>query len=162
MAIAYVFLIMAAASLGMLGVMHKVADHRRCRPEAINLFLFLGAAIVMAVITLWRLGPAKAFVIPSVACLTATACGFLASLAILSFQHGVRFGKISTSWLIINLSAALPTVLSIVIYREAVSVRRALGLALAVVALLILWLERTREERAAQAPAARERAPEVH
>jgi drug/metabolite transporter (DMT)-like permease len=68
-------------------------------------------------------------------------------VAILSFQHGVRFGKISTSWLVINLSTALPTILSIAIYHEVVSLRRALGLALAMVALGILWLERRREEQ---------------
>ena len=74
------------------------------------------------------MGPTKVLDIPAPGWLTAVACGFLASVAILNFQHGVRFGKISTSWLIINLSTALPTVLSILIYREAVSVRRALGL----------------------------------
>jgi uncharacterized membrane protein len=160
MTIAYSFLIMAAASLGMLGIMHKVADHRRCRPEAINLFLFLGAAVVMAVTSLLRLGPEEAVAIKAVAWLTATVCGFLASVAILSFQHGVRFGKISTSWLIINLSTALPTVLSIVIYREAVNARRAVGLILAVVALLVLWLERVREEHSTRHLAGATRAGE--
>jgi drug/metabolite transporter (DMT)-like permease len=154
MAIAYVFLIMAAASLGLLGIMHKVADHRRCRPEAINLFLFMGAAVLMAAASIVRFGPEKAFAMKAAAWLTAAVCGFLASLAILSFQHGVRFGKISTSWLVINLSTALPTALSIVIYHEAVNARRAAGLTLAVVALFILWLERIREEQSAPLPAA--------
>ena len=89
---------------------------------------------------------------PIAAWITATVCGFLASLAILAFQQGVRFGKISTSWVVINLSTALPTVLSIAIYHETVSLRRALGLGLAVVALMILWLERRREERAKRTP----------
>ena len=148
----YLFLIMAAASLGMLGVMHKVADHRRCRPEAINLCLFFGAAVVMLAAAYWQTGATHMLRTPIAAWITATACGFLASLAILAFQQGVRFGKISTSWLVINLSTALPTVLSIAIYHEAVSFRRALGLGLAVVALMILWFERRREERAKRTP----------
>jgi hypothetical protein len=49
---------------------------------------------------------------------------------------------------------ALPTVLSILIYHEAVSLRRGLGLVLTVVALTILWLERKREEKSAMASAA--------
>ena len=122
------FLCMSVVSLGMPGVTHKVSDHRGCRPEAVNLMLFLVAAAVMPEISMWRMGPTKVLDIPASGWLTAVACGFLASVAILNFQHGVRFGKISTSWLIINLSTALPTVLSILIYREAVSVRRALGL----------------------------------
>jgi drug/metabolite transporter (DMT)-like permease len=58
----------------------------------------------------------------------------------------VHFGKISTSWLIMNLSTALPVILSILIYRETIKWKRALGLTLAVAALLLLWLDRTGEE----------------
>lgn len=141
------FLLLAVISLGTMGVTHKVADHRGCRPEGVNFVLFLGAGVVMLGVTFWRLGP-RILEIAPVAVLTAMTCGFLSSVAILSFQHGVRFGKISTSWLIMNLSTALPTVLSVLIYGEAVSARRALGLFLAVVALFILWLERKREESA--------------
>jgi drug/metabolite transporter (DMT)-like permease len=150
----YIYLVMAVASLGTLGVVHKVADHRRCKPEAINFVIFLAAAICMFAVSIWRFGPAGVLQIPAVAWTTAVVCGFLASFATLNFQHGIRHGKISTSWLVINLSTALPTVLSILIYHEAVSARRALGLVLAVVALLILWLERVQEERAGGVPVA--------
>jgi drug/metabolite transporter (DMT)-like permease len=146
---AHLFLLLAVVSFGMLGVMHKVADHRGCRPEGANLVLFFGAAFLILSACVWQNGFAKALDVPPAGWIVATGCGFLSSMAILNFQHGVRFGKISTSWLVINLSTALPTVLSILIYHEAVSTRRALGLALAVAALLILWLERIREEKAA-------------
>lgn len=145
--IAYAYLMMAVTALGLLGVAHKVADHRHCRPEAINFMIFLVAAAAMSGFSLVRFGPAAALAVPAAAWLTAVICGFLASFATLQFQHGIRFGKISTSWLVINLSTALPTVLSIVIYKEAVTPRRALGLLLALAALFILWLERAREER---------------
>lgn len=143
---AYAFLLMAVGSFGMLGVAHKIADHRGCRAEAINVFLFLGAAIAMALISLTS--GHRFDTVPAIASATALCCGFLASLAILNFQHGIRYGKISTSWLVINLSAALPTVLSIILYHEGVSARRAAGLGLAIVALLLLWLERRRDEAA--------------
>ncbi len=130
----------------MIGVLHKVADHRRCRPEAINLFIFLGGAIAMTALSAWRLGPARMLDVPKPVWVTATVCGILASLAILAFQRGIRYGKISTSWLVINLSMALPTVLSIMVYHEVITARRAIGLLLAVVTLIILWRERVREE----------------
>ncbi|QNI37675.1 EamA family transporter [Edaphobacter albus] len=142
----YGFLFLAVASLGMIGVLHKVADHRRCRPEAINLFIFLGGVVVMSVLSFWRFGAAGVLDTPRIAWVTAATCGLLASLAILSFQRGVRYGKISTSWLVINLSMAVPTVLSIVVYREEITRRRAVGLLLAVATLVILWRERVREE----------------
>ena len=143
----HAFLIVAVCALGLLGVLHKLADFRGCRPQAINLFLFLGAAAAMWALTLFRYGAAAMNGIPLVAAAVGAGCGLLASVAILNFQHGIRYGKISTSWLIINLSTALPTVLSIAIYRERVSPRRGLGLLLAVAALLILWAERRREEQ---------------
>ncbi len=143
----HLYLLLSVVSFGLLGVLHKVSDHRHCRPEGVNLILFLGAAFGMLAVSVWRTGT-KVMDVPAIAWGTAITCGFLASVAILAFQHGVRFGKISTSWLVINLSMALPTVLSILIYHEHVSIRRGLGLFLAVTALVILWLERTREERA--------------
>lgn len=156
----YGFLFLAVASLGMIGVLHKIADHRRCRPEAINLFIFLGGEVAMCALSSWRFGAARMLDIPRLVWITAATCGLLASLAILSFQRGVRYGKISTSWLVINLSMAIPTVLSIVVYREVITGRRAIGLLLAVLTLLILWWERAREEARGEVTSAVQ-APEV-
>ena len=38
------YLLLGVVSFGMLGVLHKVSDHRNCRPEGVNLILFRGAA----------------------------------------------------------------------------------------------------------------------
>ena len=144
----YAFLLLAVVAFGLLGILHKVADFRKCRAQAINLFLFLGAAVAMSCAGFVLYGARTMTSIPLMAASVALMCGLLASVAILNFQHGVRYGKISTSWLIINLSTALPTILSIVMYREHVGPRRMAGLFLAFVALLILWLERRRDESA--------------
>ncbi len=140
---------MAVCSLGMLGVLHKVADHRRCGPEAINLFLFLWAGIILSSFSLWRV-PGLFTQTPLKAVAVAAVCGVLAGIAILNFQRGIRYGRISTSWLVINLSTFVPTMLSILIYHEVVSFRRALSLILALLSLLLLWLDRRREEQTAQ------------
>ena len=143
----YLYLAMAVCCLGMLGVLHKVADHRRCGPEAINFFLFLCAGVLLASFSLWRV-PGLVTQTPLKAVGVAAVCGVLAGLAILNFQRGIRYGRISTSWLVINLSTIVPTVLSILVYKEVVSPRRALSLLLALVSLLLLWLDRKREEKA--------------
>ncbi len=143
---AYLYLIVAVLALGLLGVLHKVADFRRCRPQAITLFLFFGATAATWVACFWQYGLRPLTGMPWAVIPVGAVCGCLASLAILNFQQGVRYGGIAASWLIINLSTALPTVLSILIYREHVRARRAAGLLLALVALVILWLERRREE----------------
>lgn len=147
----HLFLILAVVSFGSLGVLHKVADHHRCRPQAINAVLFLAAGLVLTVVTTVRLGIEAWTAVPSRAWLVAGACGLCASVAILHFQHGVRHGRISTSWLIVNLSTIVPTILSILIYGETVSPRRAVSLALALVALVLLWIDRRQEEAIAGA-----------
>lgn len=142
----YPFLGLAMLSFGIMGVLHKVADHRRCHPTAITGLLFLWAGMAMSVICLGARGARLSFQMPLWICGLALVFGTFAGLSILNFQHGVRFGRISTSWLIMNLSTALPVILSILIYRETIRWKRALGLTLAVAALLLLWLDRTREQ----------------
>jgi drug/metabolite transporter (DMT)-like permease len=144
--IGYAYLSIAVLSLGLLGVLHKVADYQRCRPAAVNLLLFFWAMVFVSGVCFIRQGLAATLSVPSWVCAVAAVCGTFASLAILNFQHGVRYGKISTSWLVINLSTAVPTILSIVFYKEQVSLRRGLGLTLAVLALILLWLDRQGEE----------------
>jgi drug/metabolite transporter (DMT)-like permease len=143
----YVYLATAVVSLAALGVLHKVADHCRCRPEAISLFLFICASAALAAVCVVRSGQAVDFLMPAQVLTVAAVCGGCAGLAILNFQQGVRFGNISTSWLIINLSTALPTALSVWVYHERVTWKRGWSLLLATVALTLLWLDRRRQEQ---------------
>jgi len=143
----YLYLATAVVSLAALGVLHKVADHRRCRPEAISLFLFICASVALAAVCVVRSGQAVDFLVPARVLTIAALCGGCAGLAILNFQQGVRFGNISTSWLIINLSTALPTALSIWVYHERVTWKRGWSLLLAMAALSLLWLDRRRQEQ---------------
>jgi drug/metabolite transporter (DMT)-like permease len=147
-AMGYLYLAMAVVSFGCLGVLHKVADHQSCRPQAINAVLFLAAGLALATVTTFKLGAAAWASVPLPAWTVAAACGLCASVAILHFQHGVRYGRISTSWLIVNLSTIVPTILSVLIYTETVSPRRAVSLLLALVALILLWIDRRKEEAA--------------
>ena len=142
----YLFLLLAVCSFGALGVLHKVADHQRSRPQAANLFLFLGAAVLVSIHIFIRGELSSIASLPALAWLVASGCGVLTSLAILNFQRGIHFGKISTSWLVINLSTVLPTILSILLYHEIVSFRRAAGLTLAGIAIGLLWYERKQED----------------
>jgi drug/metabolite transporter (DMT)-like permease len=142
----YTYLVAAVVSLGMLGVLHKVADYRKCRPEAVNLYLFLWAGCLLFTFTLVRSGPSGPFSVAAPVVLVAAVCGICAGLAVLNFQRAIRAGRISTSWLIINLSSAVPTALAIVIYHEELTWKRAISLMLAVVALMLLWIDRRREE----------------
>ena len=116
MAIGMIFLILALFSLAGLGITHKVADFAKCRPAAINVMLFFwGSGFFWCYAIFYEhMGKGVDLFPPftTTAVLWAVVCGALASIAILTFQIGVRYGRISTSWLVINLSAILPAVLA--------------------------------------------------
>jgi drug/metabolite transporter (DMT)-like permease len=59
---------------------------------------------------------------------------------------GVRFGKISTSWLVISLSAAVPAIGSVVLYHEPVKEKKVAVLVLAIVSVLLLWKDKQDDE----------------
>src|SRR5207247_8687292 len=111
----YLFLALAVLCFSGLGVLHKVADFQKCAPPAINAHLFFWAGLFT---TTYVFSLHASFAIPGEAAGVAVGCGLCASIAILAFSTGVRFGRIYTSWLVINLSTAVPTVLSIFLDRK--------------------------------------------
>jgi drug/metabolite transporter (DMT)-like permease len=146
----YFFLILGLVSLGGLGILHKCADFIKCRPSAVNLFLFTWAAFLSAAYLAVSAGLGRTVSVPIAVVIVGAICGAIGSVAILALQQALRYGLISTSWLIINLSTAIPTALSIVIYKERLGIRQSLSLLLVGVALLLLWWDRRNAEVAAR------------
>jgi drug/metabolite transporter (DMT)-like permease len=137
-------------SLGFIGVFHKLGDRLKCRPSAINLSLFFWAGVILLTMV-WFTGQlGRLAAMPGSLYVIACVCGFIASIAILSFQAGLKYGKIATSWVIVNLSLALPTILSILIYKEPVGAVRVIAMILIVPALLLIWKDKQLDERAAR------------
>jgi drug/metabolite transporter (DMT)-like permease len=156
---AYFFMVLGLLSLGGLGVLHKTADYHGCRPSAVNMFLFSWAGLISAAILLAKFWPKGSLSFPWRVMVVSGICGGLGSIAILTLQLALRHGNISTSWLVINLSTAIPTVLSIVIYREEVGLRRGLSFLFVLTALLLLWWDRRKTEMLNQS--LQKAAPEV-
>lgn len=129
----------------VLGLLHKQADRKGCRPQQINLLLFAWSAIFAAVSLLFR---SENLSVPHNVWAIAIPSGACAATAILLFQIGVRYGKIAASWLIVNLSAAIPILVSVLLYREKVGMKQALALIAMLACLIFLWLERRDAERA--------------
>jgi len=127
------------AMIVVLGLLHKHADRRDCRPEQINLLLF-GWSALLGLVSL--AGAGESPVAPLQVWQVALPCGIFAATAVLMFQIGVRRGLIATSWLVINLSAAIPVAVSVAWYGERVSSRQALALVAMIAALILLWLDR--------------------
>jgi drug/metabolite transporter (DMT)-like permease len=147
-----ILLILALLSLSGLGICHKVADFRRCRPSAISVMLFVGAATVVwgytILHTLTGVGVTLFPPFTARAVAVAAICGACAGIAILAFQVGVRYGRISTSWLVINLSTIVPAALSLLVYKEwkaGIKWQQLAGLVLVVLSVFLLWRDKAIE-----------------
>jgi len=144
----HVFLFLGLLSFGILGVFHKLADVKNADPKALTAVLY-SSSLLFALLSLLAIKHQNP-IASSPVILTALPFGVAAGIAILAFQAGIRHGNITTSWLVINLSSAIPTILSIVIYRERVTPVKAIALFLIPVAIGLLWKERINASRRAE------------
>ena len=130
-------------SIGSLGILSKLADRRGCQPLSIALVVFAGSTALMGgYVGLFK---QARFALPGQIAGMGLAFGVLAALAFWVFLYGLRFGKITTSWVFMNLSAAVPAVLSAVIYHEGVGLKKLIALSLVVVSILLLWRDMAEE-----------------
>lgn len=150
MAIGYVLLCGALLGYSLLGILHKVADRPQCRPNVIAAMLLLWGGILTTAYAVFVTDAGLRF--PPKVALIGAAGGLFAGLALLAFQSALRFGKISTSWLILQLSVSVPILLSLVVFGERLGLWKLVGVALVLGAMLLLWWDkRTEPEQAAGA-----------
>lgn len=148
----YLYMALALLGFSALGVLHKLADTFDCRPRAVNALLAATSLMLNAGSLAFRRQPLTS---PSEVWTIALPYRGAASVAILAFQAGIRYGSIATSWLAINLSAGIPTVASILYYSEQVTAVRAAALGLIPVSLFLLWKDKRDQERTALEVAAK-------
>jgi drug/metabolite transporter (DMT)-like permease len=121
----------------------KFADLKRCRPAPLCAVMYAWA---MAAASVFALETGRGPRAPAGVYGIAVLFGVSAVIGALALQNGIRYGKISTSWLIINLSAALPAAGSVLVYHEQVSPRKALALVLVAISVFLLWLDKNRDQ----------------
>jgi drug/metabolite transporter (DMT)-like permease len=141
----YLYMIAGLLSFSVLGVFHKVADVTKCRPAAVNALIYASSLLFSIVLVTSIQGHNLAA--PKDVIWAAIPFGVSASIAILAFQAGIRHGNIATSWLAINLSAAIPTIGSILIYSEPLTGRKAAALLMIPASIALLWIDKRRDER---------------
>jgi EamA domain-containing membrane protein RarD len=130
-------------SYGLLGICHKLAERKHCRPQPLSGMLMFAGCVGMNLFVLMG----KGYAVPTKVFFLAFICGSIALCALWAFQEGLKHGKIATSWLIINLSSAIPTVGSILIYSEPINLKKIGILGLIVVAIVLVWLDRLEDLR---------------
>ncbi len=144
MSVAYLLMGAGLASFASMGIVHKLGDRSGAQPLGISLFAMGTASLVSLTYALIFQG-ATISTIPKAIILLALPFGVSAALGLWLFQRGLRYGHIATSWLLINLSSGIPTVLSVVFYRESLNLRKILVLLLVIASLLLLWWDRRKQ-----------------
>jgi drug/metabolite transporter (DMT)-like permease len=139
----YLFALLAMLSIGLLGVLSKLADVYGCRPLNTSIVLFGSSAVLMSAVAVG--GQGQNLVPPPAVWGTALVFGTVAILAFWVFLYGLQFGKITSSWIFMNMSAIVPATLSVVLYHERVSAAKEAVLLLVVVSILLLWYDKQQE-----------------
>ena len=140
MAIGYFFLLSSIIAFGLLGIFHKVADHPQCRPKMTALLLHFWGGVLALIYTCFF--DSRGMVFPKEVIIIGSCTGLVASLTLFVFQTALKYGKISTSWLIINLTAAVPVLISMFVFKEEIGSTKAFGIALVFAAMVMLWLDK--------------------
>ncbi|MFN7996672.1 MAG: hypothetical protein U0Q18_23875 [Bryobacteraceae bacterium] len=140
----YWFLLFGLLSFAAMGIIHKLGDRHACNALHIALFTMATSCVLSLIyaavgerasLMSWKVA------VPSIA----IPFGACAGAALWFFQRGLRFGRIATSWLLINLSSGVPTVLSVVVYREPLNRKKLIVLLLIAVSLILLWWDRRQD-----------------
>jgi drug/metabolite transporter (DMT)-like permease len=139
------YMLLGLLSFSALGVFHKLADVKNCRPDAINMMLYAWSTVFTGImVTSWARQPLTP---PLQVISIAIPFGISASIAILALQIGIRYGNIATSWLAINLSAGIPAIASILLYGEQLNFKKGAALSLIVLSMALLWKDKVEAEK---------------
>ena len=141
------FCFLGAISFGLLACVSKGAERRNSNASGFVVSAFGWAALMMLIRSaLLKSGSHM----PSGAIAVAVACGVCAAVAYLAFQTSIRVGKVTVGWLMMNLSAGVPAVVSIWKYREKLTTLKVAAFALVLVSIFFLFWGQKIEERAAE------------
>ncbi len=140
-----IFCFLGALSFGLLGCASKFAERRNCQASVLVVFLCGWAMLVMIVRCAGLPSPLS---LPMKAAAVAMVCGICAAVAYYSFQYSIGFGKVSVAWLMMNISSAIPAVVSLFVYGEKLTPLKILALSLVLVSLYFIFRGRRVEEQA--------------
>ena len=92
MSVGYLYTLVALASFGMLGILNKVAEVKKCRPSAVSASLCMWSGVmVCAYLVFYKHSSVSA---PRQVIVVAILFGISAAIASIAFLAGLKYGKI--------------------------------------------------------------------
>jgi drug/metabolite transporter (DMT)-like permease len=128
--------ILGAISFGLLACVSKLAERKHCNSSALVVWLFAWAAVLMLGESLLHTG--KAHMTWQIIVL-GVLFGICAAVATYAFQVSIEVGKVTVGWLFMNLSAGVPTLVSIWLYHEKLTPLKSIAFCLALLSLFCLF-----------------------
>lgn len=125
-----------ALSFGIGACVAKMAERRNCKASPLVVSLCGWSAVFMLVRTL-ALG--TGFQMPLKVIEVAVALGICGAVAFFAFQTSIGIGKVTVAWLMMNLSAGVPALVSIWLYNERLTLLKCAAYVIALAALLCLF-----------------------
>jgi len=139
------FCFLGAISFGLLGSVLKAAERRKANAAGLVVSAYAWPALLMLARTLFLQPsghvPTKVYVI-------AVIFGICAAVASLAFQVSISIGKVTVGWLMMNLSAGVPVVVSVWMYHENLTLLKVVALGLVLVSIFFLFWGQVIEKRA--------------
>lgn len=135
----------SAVSFGLLACVSKIAEQRKCDASALVVSL-LGWATLLMLLRSATLQPKAHLPLKTIP--IAIVFGICGAVAYFAFQVSIKIGKITVGWLMMNLSAGVPAVVSIRIYSEKLTALKMIAFFLAIVSVLLLFLGQKMDQQA--------------
>jgi drug/metabolite transporter (DMT)-like permease len=138
--IGYLFLFVSIFSMGLMGVVSKFSEVKKCNPMASSSMLFLWAAILIFLRLLLIEG--KLPRVPGFILALALPFGVIAGIAFVTFLFAIEYGQVATSWLVVSFSPIVPALASVLVYRESLQKQKGFSLLVIGVSLILLYLDK--------------------
>jgi drug/metabolite transporter (DMT)-like permease len=136
----YLFLFLSILSMGVMGVVSKISEIKKCNPLSSSGMLFFWAAALIFCRLLFM--ESKLPIVPPLVLFVAIPFGFMAGIAFVAFLGAIEYGKIATSWLVVSLSPIVPAIASVLIYKEGLQKQKTLSLVFIGASLIFLYLDK--------------------
>jgi len=141
------FCFASAVSFGLLACVSKMAERKNCDASALVISLLGWATLLML---LRSTTVQSKFHLPLKAVIVAIILGICGAVAYFAFQRSIEIGKVTVGWLMMNLSAGVPAVVSIWMYKEKLTALKLVAFSLALVAVFLLFWGQKVEQRQAK------------
>lgn len=146
------FCFLGALSFGLLACVSKLAERRNSNASGLVVSAFGWATLIMLIRTASLTSNGG---VPPKIIVAAVGFGVCAAVAYLAFQTSIGIGKVTVAWLMMNLSAGVPAIVSIWKYKEKLTTLKLAAFALVLVSVLCLFWGQKIEERAVAASGAK-------